>query len=287
MNFTKTFLYLFFIFFFILVSTSVFSKEVVPFGFCPKYDLPRMNQLYQPFIDYLNEHTPYQFEMKLSNFYHDTIIRIAKGEIPIASCGPIPYIKTKEKCNVLPILRTLNKKGDPYYRGMIMTQRDGSIRNLQDLKGRSFAFGDELSTTGYILPRYYLLKAGIDLKDLKQYGFYKNHDFVIEAILQREFDAGAVKDIIAQKYQGMGLRSIHVTEPIPTVPIFVKADAPKEMVRSVRGALLKLNPKKLEHQKIMSQWDDEFKYGFSEASDSDYDSIRNILHLIEKEKGRK
>lgn len=287
MNHRKILLVSLLIFFFLFSSTFVFSKEVIPFGFCPKYDLPRMNQLYQPFIRYLNENTPYQFEMKLSNFYHDTIERMGQGETPIASCGPIPYIKAREQYKVIPILRTLNKDGNPYYRGTMITRKDSSIRNLQALKGGSFAFGDEWSTAGHIFPRYHLLKAGIDLRDLKQYGFYRNHDFVVEAVLDREFDAGAVKDIIAQKYQGKGLRLIYITEPIPTVPIFVRADVSKGMVQSVKGALLKLNPKTLEHQKIMAQWDDEFKYGFIEAADSDYDPIRKILDSVGKEKGMK
>jgi hypothetical protein len=35
----------------------------------------------------------------------------------------------------------------------------------------------------------------------------------------------------------------------------------------------------------MAQWDEEFKYGFTEVSDSDYDSIRKILRAVEKEHG--
>jgi len=59
------------------VSISIFffpikpaiSKQAIPFGFCPKYNPRIMYRLYQPFIDYLNESTPYQFEMKLSRVY--------------------------------------------------------------------------------------------------------------------------------------------------------------------------------------------------------------------------
>ncbi|OGQ11267.1 MAG: hypothetical protein A2026_09380 [Deltaproteobacteria bacterium RBG_19FT_COMBO_46_12] len=287
MNYRRVLFTSLFVYFFIFSSTPVFSKEVIPFGFCPKYDLPRMQQLYQPFIRYLNENTPYQFEMKLSNFYQDAIERVVQGETPIASCGPIPYIKARQKYKVIPILRTLNKDGNPYYRAIIITCRDSPIRNLQDLKGRSFAFGEEWSTAGHILPRYHLLKSGIALKDLKQYAFFRNHDFVVEAVLNREFDAGAVKDIVAHKYQGKGLRFIYIPDPVPTVPIIVRADSPKEMVHSVKAALLKLNPKTLGHQKIMAKWDDEFKYGFIEAADSDYDSIRKVLDLLGKEIGIK
>jgi phosphonate transport system substrate-binding protein len=101
--------------------------------------------------------------------------------------------------------------------------------------------------------------------------------------LNGEFDAGAVKDVVAYKYQKKGLRFIYLTDLVPTVPIFVGANAPVDMVRSVKAALLKLNPKDPKHQKIMAKWDDEFKYGFIETTDSDYDPIRKILDLLEKE----
>lgn len=267
----------------IFSSTPVFSKEVVQFGFCPKYDLPMMHQLYQPFIDYLNQNTAYQFKINLSPFYQETIGRVGQRETPIASCGPIPYLKAREKYKVEPILRPLNKDGNSRFRGIIITRENSPIRNLHDLKGKSFAFAQEWSTTGHILPKYHLLKSGILLKDLKQYGFFRNHDFVIEAILSGEFDAGAAKDVVVYKYQKRGIRTIYTTDPVPTVPIFVRPDAPVEMVRSVKAALLKLNPKDLKHQKIMAKWDEEFKYGFIETSDSDYNIIRSILDVVEKE----
>jgi phosphonate transport system substrate-binding protein len=110
---------------------------------------------------------------------------------------------------------------------------------------------------------------------------------VVNAVLKGQFDAGAVKDIVAYKYQDEGLRLIFFTDPIPTVPIVVRKDAPAEMVQLVRAALLRLDPQNPIHQKKMARWDEEFKYGFTEASDSDYDSIRKVLRTMEKERGMK
>ena len=273
------------IYFIFFTSGPAFSKQVIPFGFCPKYNPRIMVQLYQPFIDYLNENTPYQFEIKLSRVYQDTIDGLGSGEIIIASCGPVSYIKAREKYGVKPILRTLNKDGKPYYRGIIIVREGSQIQNLSDLKGRSFAFGQAWSTASHILPEYYLSKANIKLKDLKHYDFLRHHDSVANAVLKGQFDAGAVKDVIAYKYQKDGLRLIFTTDPIPTVPIFVRIDASQEVVKSVKTALLNLNPRDPNHQKKMSLWDEEFKYGFTEAIDSDYDSIRKILRVVEKEHG--
>jgi phosphonate transport system substrate-binding protein len=270
----------FFIFFSFFVSSPAFSKQVVPFGFCPKYNPRIMYQFYQPFVDFLSETTPYQFEIKLFRIYQDTIDQLGRGEILIASCGPVAYVKAREKYDVKPIVRAISKDGKPYYRGIIIVRQDSPIQNLSELRGRSFAFGQAWSTAGHILPEYYLTKANIRLKDLKEYSFLRHHDSVANAVLKGQFDAGAVKDIIAYKYQKDGLRFIFMTDPIPTVPIVVRVNAPQEMVKSVKTALLNLNPKDPNHQKKMAQWDEEFKYGFTEVSDSDYDPIRRILGTI-------
>jgi phosphonate transport system substrate-binding protein len=264
-----------------------FAEQVVPFGFCPKYNPRIMVQLYQPFIDYLNETTPYHFEIQLSRVYQDTIDRLGSGETVIASCGPVSYIKAKEQYKVKPILRALSKDGKPFYQGMIVVRKDSSIQDIRDLRGKSFAFGQAWSTASHILPEYYLLKANIRLKDLNHYSFLRHHDSVANAVLKGQFDAGAVKDVIAHKYQKEGLRFIFFTDPIPTVPIVVRKDAPAQMVQSVKAALLNLDPQNPIHQKKMAQWDEEFKYGFTEASDSEYDSIRKILRAVEKEHGMK
>ena len=271
------------VFFSIFPFSPVFSEEVIQFGLCPKFDPETMNRLYQPFMNYLNQNTAYRFKVKLTTFHQETVGRTMMGETPIAFCGPVPYLKAKEKFNVSPILRALNKDGDSYYRGIIVTREDSPVRNLSDLKKKSFAFAQEWSTAGHILPRYHLLKSGVGLKDLKRYAFLRSHDFVINAVLTGEFDAGAVKDIVAHKYKKKGLRYVYITDPIPTWSVIVRTDAQEEMVRSVKASLLKLDPKNPGTRKLMAKWDEEIQYGVIETSPSDYDGIRRILDVIEKE----
>lgn len=281
----KTMIHILFCLIFLLffISFPVHSKPVTPFGFCPKYNPRIMYQLYQPFVDYLTENTPYQFEIKLSRIYQETIHRLGRKEIIIASCGPVSYVIAREKYPVKPLLRTLNKEGKPFYRGIIVVRKDSPIHTLHDLKGRSFAFGQVWSTAGHILPEYHLARANVRLKDLKSPSFFRNHDAVAQAVLRGDVEAGAVKDVVAYKYQGNGLRFIFITDPIPTVPIVVRTDAPKEMTDPVKTALLKLNPQNPSHQKKMAEWDEEFRYGFTEASDSDYHFIRSIYQAIRKD----
>ena len=266
---------------------TAFAKQLVPFGFCPKYNPRIMYQLYQPFIDYLNENTPYQFELKLSRSYEETIERLGRKEIIIASCGPVPYINARARYPVQPLLRPLSRNGKPYYRGIIVVRHDSLIEKFVDVKGKSFAFGPAWSTAGHLLPEYHLRKAGIRLQDLKDYAFLKHHDSVVNAVLKGKFDAGAVKDVVAYQHQNEGLRFIYITDPIPSVPIIVHKDAPRELIKSVETALLKINPGELFYQQKMAQWDEEFKYGFTKATDSDYDVVRKVLRQIPPDRNKK
>ncbi|OQX89016.1 hypothetical protein B6D60_00230, partial [candidate division KSB1 bacterium 4484_87] len=100
-------------------------------------------------------------------------------------------------------------------------------------------------------------------------------------------DAGAVKDIIAYRNKEKGLRFIYVSPKIPSVPIVARKEADPKMIAQVKTGLLKLNPADEQNRKIMNNWDEEFRYGFVEARDSDYDSIRQLIHWIhEQEKKR-
>src|SRR4030065_2536405 len=102
------------------------------------------------------------------------------------------------------------------------------------MKEWSCVFGPPAKASSHILPEYYLSKANIKLKDLKHYDFLRHHDSVANAVLKGQFDAGAVKDIIAYKYQNDGLRFIFMTAPIPTVPIFERIDASQKREKSAK-----------------------------------------------------
>lgn len=274
-------------FFLLFPASPLFAAETVLFGLCPKYNPRIMYQLYQPFVDYLSENTPYTFEIKLSRVYQDTIERIGKKELLIASCGPVPYVQASERYPVSPILRPLNRDGKPYYRGIVVVRTESPIQTLADLKGKRFAFGPAWSTAGHILPAYGMQRAGIGLAELGGYAFLRHHDSVVNAVLKEKYDAGAVKDVVAYQHQHEGIRFIHLTDPIPTVPIIVRRDAPKALVKAVTTALLKIDPRDPGQIKRMEPWDEEFKYGFIEAADSDYDGIRKILRSIPLDRGGK
>lgn len=256
------------------------KDPVIYFGVIPRYNPMLMYRSYQPLMDYLTEHTSYHFEMKLARNYTEAVKLMRTGVTPIASLGDVTFVEAFHLFAAIPILKPLNADGNPYYRSIIILPEDSPLRSLQDLRGKTFAFGDSHSTSGNLIPRHYLYRHGITLFDLGSYENLPSHDAVVKAVLKHQVDAGAVKDVVARRYERHGLRFLESSELIPSVPIVVRPDAPEPLVREVKQALLAIDVRDPQMAERLKSWDPEFSHGFVEASLEDYRQVINILEGV-------
>ncbi len=266
----------------IFSADTAFSAEkpLVRFGVIPRYNPLVMYKRYQPIMDYLTAETPYRFELKISKDYPEAVRFLREGVTQVSSLGDVTFAEASIEYAAIPILKPRNKAGIPSYRSAIIVRTDSPLKEIKELRGKSMAFGSPHSTSGNLIPRYLLWENGVGLRDLKTYSNLQHHDAVAKAILKGQFDAGAVKDVVAEKYQSHGLRILAWSAPIPAVPLVVRADAPPDVVKALTAALLKLDRNNPEHQKMMSTWDDEFRHGFARATKDDYQSIFRMIRDI-------
>jgi len=257
------------------------SKDVIYFSAITLYHPIVMYQRYQPLMDYLTKNTPYKFELKLSQDYRDIINFLKTNKVQVALLGGVTYLEAKKEFGVIPILKPLGQDGKPFYRCVFIARASNNkINSLPDLRGKSVAFASKLSTSGGLTPLYHLYSNGITLNELSQHVNLKYHDSVAREVLRGNFDAGAVIDSVANRFKNRGLKIIDISKPIPGLPIVVRADLSPKVIKAVKGALLSLNYNNPEHRKMMEQWDEDFKYGFAEAKDSDYDVIRERIRFL-------
>lgn len=273
---------------FLLIILSVYpcqaaeESDRVFFSAITLYHPIVMYQKYQPLMTYLTKNTPYKFELKLSQDYRDIVDFLKSNKVQVALLGGVTYLEAKKEFGVVPIIKPLGPNGKPFYRCAFITKEENEeIKYLIDLKGRSIAFASKLSTSGTLAPLYHLYsKTGIELKDLKKHKNFRYHDSVARQVLRGDFDAGAVIDSVASRFKNRGLRVIDTTDPIPGLPIVVRADASSGFINTLKEALLSLDYNISESRKMMEKWDEEFRYGFTLATDSDYDSIRNMIKYL-------
>lgn len=263
-------------------SASTADKPVVRFGVIPRYNPLVMYKRYQPIMDYLSAETPYRFELKISKDYPEAVRFLEQGVTQVSSLGDVTFAEANVQYSAIPILKPLNRDGTPFYRSAIIVRSDSTLKSLRDLRGRTVAFGSPHSTSSNLIPRYLFWENGVGLRDLKGYANLQHHDAVAKAILKGQYDAGAVKDVVAEKYRSHGLRILAWSAPIPSVPLVVRKDAPAGVVKALTAALLKLDRRNPRHQAIMKNWDDEFCHGFAPAAIEDYRGIFRMIREIPK-----
>lgn len=255
-----------------LLITNCLSKEkpVIHFGIGLRYHPIVVYERFQPMMDYLTQNTPYKFELKISRDYKEALKFLAEGITDVSAIGDGGLIKAMLLYGAVPIVKPLNDEGRPFYRCYFIVPVNSPLHSLKDLKGKKVAFGSHHSTSGNLIPRSMLLKSGIRIEDLGSLKNLRNHSTVTTAVLKGEFDAGAVRDTVAKRYDNHGLRVLAYSDEIPSIPLVARKDAPKELIKAITDALVKLDPRNSAHQKIMENWDTEYKYGFVPATAADY-----------------
>jgi phosphonate transport system substrate-binding protein len=101
-------------------------------------------------------------------------------------------------------------------------------------------------------------------------------DNIAKAVLNQDFDAGILKDTIADEYKSKGLRVIYSSQPLPSYVFAVSSKLPEKTAEKLRDALLELKADTPDHKNILKELDQGYD-GFTEAKDKDYDVIRKLV----------
>ncbi|MFB6355819.1 MAG: phosphate/phosphite/phosphonate ABC transporter substrate-binding protein [bacterium] len=215
-------------------------------------------------------------QMRFANSYGDILNRMKHSRYDLVFLGPLSYVKAVDQGAPYHPLVQPQRFGKTTYRSMIITHRDSSIRSVDDLRNRTMAFVDPLSTSGYLIPKI-LLKSqyGINIStDLRRSAFVGGHDQVVRAVYNRTFDAGAVfvdarnivKDIPKESF-----RILVKSDPIPSEPIAVRNTLDKDTTKKLRNFFLRLH----KSPEILEKLGDDIQQ-FRPSSDTVYERIRKL-----------
>jgi phosphonate transport system substrate-binding protein len=263
-----------------LPTDSTLHKPVVFVGVVSRYPPTVIYHGYQPIMDYLTRNSPYQFVLRLNSTYQQTVDELADGRVSAAFLGTYIYMQAYDRHAVTSLLKPLNENGEPLSHAVIITRLESSIRNIEDLRGKRVAFPSQESFSGNWLPLYELKKHNISLSDLDSVHYFPHHQSVVYHVLKGSFDAGVVKERVAKEFLPRGLRIVYTSRPIPGSPIVISKHCPAAIATALRDALLRIDVRRADDRALVAEWDQEFQYGFTSASDSDYNALRTILRSV-------
>jgi phosphonate transport system substrate-binding protein len=232
----------------------------------------------QPLKKYLEQTLKKEIEIIVTTDYSSMIEAMRFGRIEVAYFGPFSYVLAKSRASEIEPFAVGVEKGKPDYQSILIATANGPVKELQDIKGRPFAFGDQASTSSHLAPRAHLAKIGlIGDTDYKVVHLGK-HDAVARAVANGQIPAGALSEPIfrslveTNRIDPTKVRQIALSDNIPNYPMTLQGYLKPEVKDAIKKAFLELkDPEILKLFRID---------GLAPATDKTYDVLRDMAKIL-------
>jgi len=167
----------------------------------PTTDPGKATREMQPLVDRLARSTGSEVQMTIPTNYAAVVEALVNDQVDIAHLGGFTYVQASKRAGVKPLVQ---RERDREFHSLFVTQAGSPIRSLADLKGRSFAFGDVNSTSGHLMPEYFMRRNGVDREVIAKAIYTGGHDATLLAVANGKVDAGALDEAVFQRMTSQG-----------------------------------------------------------------------------------
>jgi phosphonate transport system substrate-binding protein len=258
----------------------LYEKDVKAIKMCivPFRSPVEIYKRFTPLVEYLSRETGLNLEIKVASDIESAVNELIDGTTHLCYMTSMSYIRAK-KLGTVDLLGMTLRDGSPSHKAVIVTREDSSIRAVNDLRNRSFAFVDTNSMSGYVMPLSMLKDEGVELSNLAYYNFLGYQDDVVKVVLRGEFDAGGIMDSTAEKFKDRGIRVIKASVDIPDFNISAGGALGEEEKKAIGEAILRLNEGTPEAEMVLGAINSQCT-GFTKVSDGDFDNMRKVLSKV-------
>ncbi|MBL0422119.1 putative selenate ABC transporter substrate-binding protein [Ramlibacter sp. AW1] len=200
-----------------------------------------------PLASYLSQRLGMKVEFTPVTDYAAAVEALVNKQVDLAWFGGFTFVQAHQRSGgkVLPLVQ---REEDEKFRSVFITTDEG-IRSLADLKGKTMSFGSASSTSGHLMPRSFLLAAGLDPdRDLRRVAYSGAHDATVAAVASGRVDAGALNISVWEKLVADGKVDAKRVRVFFTTPAYydynwsVHADMPAARRAALLKAFLELSP---------------------------------------------
>lgn len=268
---------------------QAYTPKTLRVGFAPWESVQDLTKTSREVVNLLSEEMPMRVEPFVATDYTGVIEAMRAGKLDVAFFPPAAYVLAERKANAEVILKSFFN-GHAQYHGAIITRTNSKIKTLQDLKDKTVAFVDPVSTSGAIYPRVMLLNAGIvPEKHFKRLIYAGGHDAAVLAVLHGKVDAAATytndphgKDSawtnsLTNPKDRAQIRMVAVTKPIPADNIAVRKDLDPKVINQIKQTFLKLSETPEGRKRVREIYQVD---GFVEGKPADYAPVREAFDKV-------
>lgn len=217
-----------------------------------------LQRKFKPLGDYLKKKTGMNVQFTPVTDYAAVVEGLATNKIDLAWLGGFTFVQAKLRTNggAVPIVQRIE---DEKFTSKFIVPLDSPVKSLAELKGKTFAFGSPSSTSGHLMPRFYLLRAGIDPdKDFKAVAFSGAHDATVAFVASGRAEGGVLNASVWDKLvdganpNAAKVRVLSTTPPYYDYNWTVRPGLDAALTKKLTDAFLELDPGNPEHKELMA-----------------------------------
>lgn len=252
----------------------------------PDQDPEKLQRLYVSLADYLSNALGVKVQYKPITDYKAAVTAFKVGDLDLVWFGGLTGVQAR--LQVPDAQAILQRDIDEKFRSVFIASAASGIKNIADFKGKTFTFGSESSTSGRLMPQFFLEQAGIRLSDFKGMpGFSGSHDRTIELVTAGSFEGGVVNEQVWQKrmeekkIDTARVNAISTTAPYHDYHWVLNPEASRRLGANLRtklvAAFMALSPDNVQHAKILDLFGAK---RFIETRNENYREIEEIGRRI-------
>ncbi|MEY3931522.1 MAG: hypothetical protein RLZZ259_404 [Pseudomonadota bacterium] len=255
----KRFAYLVLPLVFSVVGPTALAQQVLRVTTIPEEAATEQVRKFGPITKYLERTVGMKVEFVPVNDYPAAVEALVNKQVELVWFGGFTHVQAQIRSGGKIIAIAQREEDDNKFRSVFITQKDSGITKLSDLKGKEFSFGSQSSTSGHFMPRFNLLKAGVDPdKDFKRVAYSGAHDATIASVVGGRVAAASLDITVWRKFVSEKKVDTNKVDIFFTTPPFfnynwsVHADMPVALREKISKALLALDMNTPEGKEILT-----------------------------------
>ena len=252
--------------------------EILRVSAIPDENPTELLRIYTPFAEYLQREIGLKVQFTPVVDYPATVEGLAAKKLDMVWYGGFTSVQAARRTNGT-AKRLVLRQEDAEFKSVFIAKPGSGIRSLADLKGKTFAFGSVGSTSGHLMPRYFLLQAKINPEqDFKQVAYSGAHDATALWVESGKVEGGALNFLVWDKLAQTKKVDLSKVDVFYTTPPYVdycwtvRGDLDKGIQDKITAAFLKLDYNNPEQRKLL---DLHRTKKYLRANDADWKSVED------------
>ncbi len=258
-------------------SSASGETSTVTIAVLPDQEDAQLRSQYEPLLTYLSEEAGLRTQLIIPDTYEDLVALFDSGAIDLAWLGGLTFLQADLDGEADPLaMRDI----DLEFTSDILVSADAPGESIHDFMGSDFAFGPELSTSGHLMPRYFIENKGLSPETLFATVLHSSgHDETARWVRDGLIDIGAANSAVVESMFESGelstetVRVLERTNPYRDYVWATSSNLDEQTRDRLLDAFLALDMTNDEHADILGRFGAE---GFVPATRNDFVELRDV-----------